>query len=313
MLQQTQVATVAKFFGPFLARFPSLRRLAAASEQDVFKAWEGMGYYRRARHLHQAVRLVMQCHGGQVPRDAREFGELPGVGRYICGAVLSQAYDERLPILEANSERVLCRLIGEREPPRSPVARRRLWRVATQLLPGRRCGDFNQALMELGAVLCRPSQPQCEVCPLASECRAKARRLQSRIPMRTTAPKRVHVREVAVVVWRRGRIFLCQRGDSGRWAGMWEFPRSFVAAGETPGSCAKRLAGQLQVQVECTARQTIKYTVTHHDISLWIFAATASSATVPVLECHRRSRWIYPTQLTQYPVPRPQRRIAIER
>jgi A/G-specific adenine glycosylase len=312
MLQQTQVATVAKFFGPFLARFPTLRRLAAASEQDVLKAWEGMGYYRRARHLHQAARLMMRFHGGQVPRDAAEFGRLPGVGRYICGAVLSQAYDERLPVLEANSERVLCRWLGERKHPQSPVARRRLWRVATEVLPGRRSGDFNQALMELGAVVCRPGKPECEICPLARECKAKAHRLQSRIPGRVIAPKKVHEREVAVVVRRQRRILLCQRGDTGRWAGMWEFPRTGLAARETPGAGAKRLGRQLKLRVQGKARQIIKHTVTHHDISLWIFDATASSATVPVLESYRRCRWIYPAQLAQYPVPRPQRRIAIE-
>jgi A/G-specific adenine glycosylase len=202
MLQQTQAATVAKYFGPFLKRFPTLRRLAAASEQDVLKAWEGMGYYRRARHLYQAARLVMRHHRGQLPRDAQEFGQLPGVGRYMCGAVLSQAYDARLPILEANSERVLCRLLGERRQPRSPAARRRLWRLATELLPGQRPGDFNQALMELGAVLCRPLKPQCDICPLASNCKAKAHRLQSRIPRKATSPKRVPEREVAIVVRR---------------------------------------------------------------------------------------------------------------
>jgi A/G-specific adenine glycosylase len=312
MLQQTQVATVAKFFGPFLKRFPTLQRLAAASEQDVLKAWEGMGYYRRARHLHHAARLVVRNHGGQVPRDFRTFARLPGVGRYMCGAVLSQAYSERLPILEANSERVLCRLVGERKQPRSSVVRRRLWQVATELVPGRRPGDFNQALMELGALLCRPLKPQCDVCPLASDCKAKARGLQSRIPGRATAPKRVRQREVAIVVRRSGRILLCQRGDTGRWAGMWEFPRTALAVGETLRAGAKRLARQLQSQVQAKTTQLIKHTVTHHDISLWVFDASASRGSAPALDCYTRCRWVYPAQLTKYPIARPQRRIAID-
>lgn len=312
MLQQTQAATVAKFFRPFLRRFPTLPRLAAASEQEVLKAWEGMGYYRRARHLHRAARLMMQHHGGQIPRDAWEFGQLPGVGRYMCGAVLSQAYDARLPILEANSERVLCRLVGERRQPRLPVTRRRLWQTAAELLPYRRAGDFNQALMELGAILCRPLNPQCTICPLASQCQAKAHQLQSRIPRRPISPKRVRECEVAIVVRRSRRILLCQRGDRGRWSGMWEFPRLALAKGETAVEGARRLGRRLQVSVQGNARQIIKHTVTHHDIDLSIFHARASSATVRVLECYRQRRWIYPAQLAQYPLPRPQRRIVIE-
>jgi A/G-specific adenine glycosylase len=313
MLQQTQVATVAKFFGPFLKRFQTLRRLAGASEQEVLRAWEGMGYYRRARHLHQAARLVMRHHGGQVPRDARVFGQLPGVGRYMCGAVLSQAYEMRLPILEANSERVLCRLVGERNHPRSPAARRRLWRLAAELVPARRAGDFNQALMELGAVLCRPLKPQCDVCPLASDCQAKAQRLQARIPTRASPPRRLKEREVALVVRRRGRILLCQRGGTGRWAGMWEFPRMALAAKEPPAAGAGRLGRRLGLHVQSGPRQIIKHTVTHHDICLRVFDAIASRATVPALEGYTRCRWIYPAQLIQYPIARPQRRILIER
>jgi A/G-specific adenine glycosylase len=271
-----------------------------------------MGYYRRARHLHQAARLVMRNHGGQLPSDAREFERLPGVGRYMCGAVLSQAYDARLPILEANSERVLCRLVGERKQPRSPAARRRLWQVATALLPARRPGDFNQALMELGAILCRPLKPECDICPLAFGCKAKTQGLQSLIPRRAISPKRVLEREVAVVVRRQGRVLLCQRGDTGRWAGMWEFPRMALAGKETPQAGARRLGKQLQLQVRDKARQMIRHTVTHHDIHLWVFEGTASNRTVPVPACYRRCRWIYPAQLAQYPVPRPQRRIVME-
>src|SRR5205807_1686403 len=137
-------------------------------------------------------------------------------------------------------------------------------------------------------------------------------RLQARIPKRGIPAKKVLEREVAVVVRRHGRILLCQRGDTGRWAGMWEFPRTALTAGETPAAGAKRLGRRLQLEVQDTARQIIKHTVTHHDITLWIFDAAASNATVPALECHRRCGWIYPAQLAQYPVPRPQRRIVIE-
>src|SRR5262249_5008979 len=150
----------------------------------------------------------------------------------------------------ANSERVLCRLIGECKHPRSPAVRRRLWQVAADLVPGRRAGDFNQALMEIGAVLCRPLKPQCDICPLARDCKAKARRLQSRIPRRALPPTKVHEREVALVVRRYRRILLCQRGETGRWTGMWEFPRAALLTGETPESGAWRLGRRLKLLVE---------------------------------------------------------------
>src|SRR5262245_29972756 len=165
MLQQTQVATVIPYFERFVQSFPTVAALAAADEHDVLRHWEGLGYYRRARQLHQAARRVVADHQGNIPADPDAFGSLPGVGRYTMGAVLSQAFELRLPILEANSLRVLCRLLGCREDPRAPAVQRRLWEVAAALLPARHVGDFNQALMELGALVCTPAAPNCKACP----------------------------------------------------------------------------------------------------------------------------------------------------
>src|SRR5262245_25283601 len=188
MLQQTQVATVVPYFERFLHRFPTLEALAAADEQEVLRLWEGLGYYRRARDLHGAARHLAGRHEAQVPDDPAAFGSLPGVGRYILGAVLSQAFDRRLPILEANSERVLCRLFGQQEDPRRGPVCSWLWQVAEALLPARRVGDFNQALMELGALVCTPATPRCDACPLAADCTARRLALQSVIPFRAKPP-----------------------------------------------------------------------------------------------------------------------------
>jgi A/G-specific adenine glycosylase len=160
MLQQTQVATVIPYFRRFLEAFPSLETLAAAREQDVLRLWEGMGYYRRARDLHRAAQRVVAEYAGRLPEEPALLRTLPGIGRYTAGAILSQAFDRRLPILEANSQRVLCRLFGRRDDPRRGPGRRWLWEVAEALLPVRRVGDFNQALMELGALLCTPAAPR---------------------------------------------------------------------------------------------------------------------------------------------------------
>src|SRR5207244_1317196 len=139
-----------------------IESLASANERDVLHLWQGLGYYRRARHLHQAAQQIVKEHGGIFPEKAEELAGLPGLGRYTVGAVLSQAFDQRLPILEANSERVLCRVYGVKDDPRSGPARKFLWQKAEELLPRRRAGAFNQALMELGALICTPRNPQCD-------------------------------------------------------------------------------------------------------------------------------------------------------
>ncbi len=173
MLQQTQVATVIPYFERFLNAFPSLSALAAADEQHVLRLWEGLGYYRRARNLHQAAQLLHAEHAERFPDDADVLRRLPGFGRYTANAVLSQAFDRRLPILEANSRRVLCRLFGVRDDPQEAAVQARLWTAAEALLPVKRVGAFNQALMELGALVCTPARPQCSRCPLSRQCQAR--------------------------------------------------------------------------------------------------------------------------------------------
>ncbi len=173
MLQQTQVSTVIPFFERFLQTFPTLGDLAAANEQAVLRLWEGLGYYRRARNLHRAARLIVGEHAGRFPEDPAIASTLPGIGRYTLGAILSQAFDQRLPILETNSERVLCRLFGRTGDPKRGEERRWLWDMAEALLPAKRAGEFNQALMELGALVCSPAAPRCSECPLRAVCRAR--------------------------------------------------------------------------------------------------------------------------------------------
>src|SRR5207248_6993729 len=165
MLQQTTVAAVVPYFERFLTAFPTLRDLAAADEQQVLKLWEGLGYYRRARHLHAAAKRLVAEHGGELPDDPAVWAGLPGVGRYILGAVLSQAFARKLPVVEANSLRVLARLFGYRGDPREGDGKAWVWSAAEAVLPEERPGDFNQALMELGALVCTPTAPDCPACP----------------------------------------------------------------------------------------------------------------------------------------------------
>jgi A/G-specific adenine glycosylase len=311
MLQQTQVATVIPYFERFLQVFPTLRDLAAAEEQAVLKLWEGLGYYRRARDLHRAARLLAASPNGQIPDDADVFRALPGVGRYTAGAVLSQAFDRRLPILEANSLRVLCRLIGLRQDPRSGQAQRRLWRAAEDLLPARAAGQFNQALMELGALVCTPRSPGCAACPLADYCAARILNLQEEIPAKPAPPATVAVREAAVVVRRRARVLLVQRPAQGRWAGMWEFPHGVLQDGEAHDQAAVRLLRELTGLEADLGDEvlTVKHSVTRFRITLVCFeAAHRLGAFRPGF--YPRGEWVKPEQLAAYPVSTPQRKLA---
>ena len=310
MLQQTQVATVVGFFARFLARFPTLPDLAAADEQDVLRLWEGLGYYRRARDLLAAARRLVAEHAGTIPADPAALLDLPGMGEYTRNAVLSQAFDLRLPILEANTQRVLSRLFGYEEDPRRGPARRRLWRAAEQILPAKRVGDFNQALMELGALVCTPTSPACTRCPVAPRCRAFQTGRQNEIPRMSPAPATTQVREAAVVVRRGGKVLLLQRPATGRWAGLWEFPHGPLEGDESHEGAASRLAGQLGLEINLGPELlTIAHGITRYQITLVCFEGEHRAGEV-VTDRYPQATWVEPGQLGEYPVSAPQRRLA---
>ena len=246
MLQQTTVAAVVPYFVRFIAALPDVRALAAADEQQVLKLWEGLGYYRRARHLHAAAKKLVAAQNGEIPDDVEVMAELPGVGRYVLGAVLSQAFDRQLPIVEANSLRVLARLFGYRGNPREGVGKAWAWSAAESILPRKRVGDFNQALMELGALVCTPVAPACGLCPLARLCVANDKGLQEAIPPKRQRMVAKAVNEVGVVIRDRQRILVCQRpANARRWQNMWEVPHAEREAGEDVKMAAIRVATEL--------------------------------------------------------------------
>jgi A/G-specific adenine glycosylase len=234
MLQQTTVAAVRPYFERFLARFPTVADLAAAPLDDVLRLWEGLGYYSRARNLHRAAQELVTRFAGEWPSTVKELRSLPGIGRYTAGAIVSFAFDRPAPIVEANTLRLYSRLLGYEADPRSTAGQRVLWEFAERLVPARAPGDFNQALIDLGATVCTPVEPQCDACPLKSCCRAFAVNRQSQIPPPPTRPAVTELTEVAVVVRMKKQVLLrrCQPGE--RWAGLWDFPR-FAWNGEDSG------------------------------------------------------------------------------
>lgn len=225
MLQQTQAATVVPYYQRFLASFPDLASLAAAEEEDVLRLWEGLGYYRRARSLQRAAKEAVERFGGEIPPDIEAIQSLPGVGRYTAGAVASFAFDLKAPIVEANTQRLYARLAAIEGDLARPASQRRLWTIAEALLPREQPGRFNQALMDLGSLICTPKRPRCHECPVARRCDAFALEAVDRIPAPKRPPRWESVEETLWIVRDRDRVFLRRRGPAERWAGLWDFVR----------------------------------------------------------------------------------------
>lgn len=226
MLQQTQASRVAERFEGFIARFPTFEALAGAGEQDVLAAWSGLGYYRRARNLHRAAQAVVADHGGVCPRDPAPLRELPGVGRYTAGAIASMVFGVRTPLVDANVVRVLLRIEGKELPAGGGEAQRFAWARAEALVNAAQDpGAFNEGLMELGALVCKPRSPQCPACPLRAHCRARREGATDRIPTGKPAKARPRIHHAAALIHdSRGRVLVEQRAPSGLWAGMWQAP-----------------------------------------------------------------------------------------
>ncbi|MBK9208134.1 MAG: A/G-specific adenine glycosylase [Anaerolineales bacterium] len=230
MLQQTRVETVIPYFEKWMNLFPSVNALANSSEQDILNAWEGLGYYSRARNLHKAAKIVASKFNGELPRDLTELRSLPGIGRYTVGAIASMAFGMDEPTLDGNLRRVFYRLFDVDIFADSPAGEKILWDLAAQNLPKGQAGDYNQALMDLGSMICTPKNPRCLLCPLMKICEARQHGTQELLPVlkpKKVVPQYVHA---AAVIVQRGRVLLAQRPLDGLLGGMWEFPNARVNA-----------------------------------------------------------------------------------
>jgi A/G-specific adenine glycosylase len=310
MLQQTRVATVVPYFQRFIARFPSVQALAKADEQTVLRQWQGLGYYSRARNLHAAAKRVMAEFSGEIPCEADDLRTLPGVGRYTAGAVGSIAFGRRVPILDGNVARVLCRLDKIGEDPRSPAVVKRLWNRAMEILPGKKVGEFNSALMELGATVCTPRSPSCPVCPVRDFCEAQAAGLQEAIPLRRKVKETpVHHRwTFCIRREKRGgeEWWIEQRPVKGRWAGMWQFIT--VPAGEGEPT-ARTVSKSLGISVSrLSPFMQVKHALTHRRYVFDVFMAEAKEKIEARAECARI--WETIAGLSEYPLSRPQVKIG---
>lgn len=308
MLQQTQVVTVTPYFNRFIEQLPTIESLAAADEQTVLRLWQGLGYYSRARNLRKAAQAIVADHGGVVPKDLTQLLALPGVGRYTAGAIASIAHDCRAPILDGNVVRVLCRIDGVRDDPREPKTRDGLWLRAEKILPKARCGDFNSALMELGATVCTPRNPQCLICPVRSHCVAYREQIQDQIPPpKKSKPTPLSLRRVFVISceFQGGpKVLIEQRPPSGRWAGLWQFVTVPVdSLGE------KLLPPELPFRIDPPVMLgEVSHGLTHRRYTFQAFAARADASASQANLAPRI--WTGLDELDHYPMSKPQLAIA---
>lgn len=281
MLQQTQIATVIPYYERWMARFPTAEALAAAPLDDVLKLWEGLGYYSRARNLHAAAQIVTHEHGGRLPSTVPELIKLPGIGRYTAGAIASIAFDVPAPILDGNVIRVLSRVHDIEEDVTQSATRTRLWHLAEELVPLKRPGDFNQALMELGQSICLPKNPRCLICPLSALCLARQHGTQPERPVRPPRKRTPHYDVVAAVIWRKGQparhaeFLIAQRPHDGLLGGLWEFPGGKVEPGEAlPDALRREIREELALDVTPgNFLVEIPHAYTHFRITLHAFHA----------------------------------------
>ncbi|HEX2871896.1 MAG TPA: A/G-specific adenine glycosylase [Polyangiaceae bacterium] len=276
MLQQTQVKTVLGYYERWMQRFPSVKALAAADDADVLHAWQGLGYYSRARRLLAGARAVAERHGGKLPRDVDALLALPGIGPYSAGAIASIAFGLPEPIVDGNVVRVLCRLFALQGDPAKAPLKQRLWQLARELVPADQPSEFNQSLMELGATLCTPTSPRCPECPVAKQCQALAQGLERELPQLAKRKAPTEVRTAAAYVRRGDRVLLHQLpADAPRWAGLWVLPFAELTSDEAPAIGATRALGQ--AGLKGTAGATLRdarHTITRFRIVLSVVECT---------------------------------------
>ncbi|HSF80351.1 MAG TPA: A/G-specific adenine glycosylase [Anaerolineales bacterium] len=312
MLQQTRVETVADYFMRWMKCFPTVESLAQAPLVDVLKEWEGLGYYSRARNLHRAARIVVQEYGGQLPADILALRKLPGIGRYTAGAITSIAFGMDYPALDGNIRRVFARIFNLTEDLRSTSGEKKLWELAEQHLPPGKAGDYNQALMDLGAIICVSRSPRCQACPLKSFCQAYALGVQEERPVPRAKADIPHYVVTAAVIRQNGTVLIAQRPAEGLLGGMWEFPGGKVQAGEDLASCLQReIREELGVTVAVGRDFGVyQHAYTHFRVTLHAFLCTLVDGQRPQPLQAQEVQWVQPDKLADYPMGKIDRQIA---
>ena len=310
LLQRTRIASGTRYYERFLERFPDVASLAAATEEDVLRAWEGLGYYRRARNLHAAARAIVRDHGGRVPSDAATLATLPGIGPYTAGAVASIAFGEPVPAVDGNVTRVVSRLFRVEADVTTAAGQSRILELAAGLVPKERAGPFNQALMELGSTVCTPRRPACPSCPLGEVCLAYAGGVESSLPRKPAARRPTTVAVSFAYVRSRDRVLLVRRPESAILGGLWSLP-----GGEIPSDRASRAALRSAVAAQTGLRVDVReevapiaHTFSHRRWTGHVYRCVPRDGAAP----SSAARWVTPEETRGLPLVPDHRRLLEE-
>ncbi len=307
MLQQTQVTTVIPYYKNFLKSFPTIRHLAKANLSKVLKVWEGLGYYSRARNLHGASKIVLKHFHGKIPATLKDLLGLPGIGRSTAGAILSFAFQKEASILDGNAKRVLSRLFAVSGNPEKRKTEQLLWKISESLIPKGYSNPFNQALMDLGAMICTPKGPLCPRCPLHRFCKGSTSGKPERFPSKTIKRKTPHIRAVCPVIHKDGKVLLNQRPPKGLLGGLWEFP-NWKIEGKQRSRLRLRLKNDIKKEMGLNVKVNesigmFRQTYSHFKITLDVFTCEA-------FEWNSNGKWVPIPELHLFPMSRIHRRIA---
>jgi A/G-specific adenine glycosylase len=309
MLQQTRVDQATPYFLRFIERFPDVFSLAEADIQEVLILWEGLGYYSRARNMHQAAKTVASLYGGKFPTTWSEMRSLRGIGDYTAAAVLSICHNQPYPVVDGNVVRVISRYCGITQDIRKSAVLSMIRTIAGNWLPGDAAGDFNQAMMELGATICTPKKPKCGECPVQTHCVANRLMQTDVIPYKSASAKVPHYTIVAGIIYNRDGTFLIQRRpDNAMLGGLWEFPGGKLQSGETLEQALQReIQEELGVKVaDISAFHSLKHAYSHFKITLHAFTCTLSEG-IPQPKASPELRWITPSEIRDFPFPKANR------
>ena len=312
MLQQTQMDRGVAYFLRWIERFPDVRAVAAAEEQEILKYWEGLGYYARARNLHKAAQVIADDFGGEVPCDYQQLLLLPGIGPYTAAAIASVAGNYDVPVIDANVTRVYARLFNIGESVKERQVQRRLAAIAESLLPRGQARVYNQALMDLGGLVCTPKKPCCSECPVAESCRALQAGTVAVRPIVGSPKKIVTVHKVTGIIKWNEKIFIQQRKKNEVWGGLWEFPGGQLVDGEKSGDeIVPRILEDTGLSVALVKNITkVVHQYTHHKIILDCFLCRLDGETAePLLASAAKYQWITVDELEQFAFPAGPRKI----
>jgi A/G-specific adenine glycosylase len=313
MLQQTRVDTVIPYFHHWMECFPSVASLARASEEDVLNAWEGLGYYTRARNLRKAAQLVCEKFQGNIPQSMQELRTLPGCGQYTAAAIASIAYGQDEAVVDGNVKRVLARVFNLEHVANTPGGDAEFWHIARELLPPGSASDYNQAIMDFGATLCTPRAPMCGICPFALTCKANLLGIQGQRPVLLKKNPIPHYLVGAAVLMSEGKVLVARRPSKGLLGGMWEFPGGKVESGETiPQALEREIFEELGTRVSVGDELgKYRHAYTHFRITLHAYFCTLTGKEPQALDASE-IRWVHLPDLAELPMGKIDRLISNE-